>query len=133
MAEAEFKSERLRRLSERAAETRLALSVAGRHLRSSTNLGQRMQTSIRGNLMTWISSAAVVGWVLARLPSRKKKIYIDKATNTVTTAGAAKGGLLLAVLGIVFKVASPFLQKMLVEQMGVLAEKHFVKRPKNRV
>jgi hypothetical protein len=29
----------------------------------------------------WASCAAIVGWLLSRIPARKKKIYIDKSSQ----------------------------------------------------
>ncbi len=126
MAETEFQSERLRDLAVRAADSRRGLSDASRRLKVASDFGQRVQTSIRGNLFVWLGTAAVVGLVLAKLPARRKKIYVGSGVSP--TAETAKGGLLLATAGLLFKIFRPFLQKILVEQIGVLAEKHFSSR-----
>lgn len=125
MAEAESYSERLKLLSERAAASRQALAQAGHSLQASAHIGRRVQTSIRGNLTAWLGSAALVGWVLSKLPARKKKVYVHSAGGT---AEAAKGGLFVAGLGLVFQLVRPLLQKMLVEQVGAYAEKRFAHR-----
>jgi hypothetical protein len=128
MAEAEYHSERLKRLSERAAASRQALSQAGRHLQNSTDLGSRVRSSMQGHLATWVGSAAVIGWVLSRLPARKKKIYVNTGhAASVGPQTAAKSGLFVAIIGLVFKLVQPLLQKIVLEKIGHLAERHLGK------
>ncbi|MEO7932253.1 MAG: hypothetical protein ABIT76_03740 [Chthoniobacterales bacterium] len=128
MAEAEHYNHRLKQLSDRAAASRHSLAHAGRSLAASANVSRRLQTSIRGNLTTWLGSAALVGLVLAKLPARKKKIYIKAGASKGTkaeaeSAGKAKGGLAIALLGLVFQAVRPHLQKLITEQIRAQIEK----------
>ncbi len=128
MAEAEHYAQRIKQLSDRAAASRQRLAYAGRSLESAADFGRRVQTSIRGNLTTWLGSAALIGLVLAKLPSRKKKIYIKAGASKGTKAeaessGKAKGGLAIALLGLVFQAVRPQLQKLITEQIRAQIEK----------
>lgn len=45
-------------------------------LRRKLNIGQEILESIRSHTWEWMSLAASFGWLLSRLPARKKKIYV---------------------------------------------------------
>ena len=45
-------------------------------LRRKLNLGRHILESIRSHPWEWTSLAAGFGWLVSRLPARKKKIYI---------------------------------------------------------
>ena len=45
-------------------------------LRRKLNVGRHILESIRRDPWEWMSLAAGCGWLLSRLPARKKKIYI---------------------------------------------------------
>ncbi len=66
-----------------------------------------------------------MGLVLAKLPARKKKIYVNTKTGTTKKAS---GGLFVAALGVVFQLVRPFLQKFVLQQAKVLAQKHLQQR-----
>ena len=126
MAKTENTTDRLNSLRDRAAKSRASLSEAADDLQHAANISQRMETSIRGNLTTWLGSAALIGLVLAKLPARKKKVYINAKTGK--TSASKKNGILVALLGFAFQMARPFLQKALVEQAHNLADKHRANR-----
>jgi hypothetical protein len=50
-------------------------SLLGRKL----NMKAHFLESIRKHPWEWASGASIVGWLLSRIPSRKKKIYIDSS------------------------------------------------------
>ena len=45
-------------------------------LRRKLNVGRHILESIRSHPWEWTSLAAGFGWLLSRLPARKKKIYV---------------------------------------------------------
>jgi hypothetical protein len=53
------------------------LSLLGRKL----NVGQHILESIRNHPWEWFSSAAIFGWLLSRIPARKKRIYIHSSSQ----------------------------------------------------
>ncbi len=50
-------------------------------LRRDLNVGRHILESIRKHSWEWISSAAICGWLLSRLPVRKKKIYVYESSQ----------------------------------------------------
>jgi hypothetical protein len=50
-------------------------------LRRTLDVRQQIAKSIRHHPLEWVSSGFVSGWLLSRLPARKKKIYIDSANQ----------------------------------------------------
>jgi hypothetical protein len=128
MAETENTDERLKLLATRAEISRRALGNAGADLKSAVNVGRRVETSIRGNMTTWLGSAALIGVILAKLPPRKKKVYVSDKTGKKMQepeSTVKKGGVMVAVFGIIFQMVRPMLQKFVVAQAKTLAEKHF--------
>jgi hypothetical protein len=58
------------------AQARLELSGAGATVRGRIDVPSRISASLRRHSWGWISLAAILGWILSRLPGRKK-IYIE--------------------------------------------------------
>ena len=125
MAQTEITTNRLNSLRDRAAKSREQLSKATGSLEAAANISQRLQTSIRGNLTTWLGTSALIGLVLAKLPARKKKVYINAKSGKSTTP---KRGIFVALLGIAFQLLRPFLQKTLLAQAHILVDKHLANR-----
>ncbi|MGA8654709.1 MAG: hypothetical protein WB586_01045 [Chthoniobacterales bacterium] len=50
-------------------------------LRRNLNVGQHILESIRNHPWAWISNAAIFGWLLSRVPVRKKRIYIYSSSR----------------------------------------------------
>jgi hypothetical protein len=50
-------------------------------LRRTLDVGQQLAESIRHHPLEWVSSGFVFGWLLSRVPARKKKIYIHVANQ----------------------------------------------------
>ena len=50
-------------------------------LRRKLDMKQHFLESIKNHPWEWASCAAIVGWLLSRIPARKKKIYIDNSSQ----------------------------------------------------
>jgi hypothetical protein len=46
-------------------------------LRRKLGMKQHVLESVKNHPWEWASCAAIVGWLLSRIPGRKKRIYID--------------------------------------------------------
>jgi hypothetical protein len=58
------------------AEVRIQLQNELLLLRRNLNIRHYILESIRNHPWEWISSASIFGWILSRVPVRKKRIYI---------------------------------------------------------
>src|ERR1700759_1411289 len=65
-----------KRIVAELARTRVELRDQSLLVRRNLDVGRRMSESLRDHSWGWMSLAAIFGWLLSRLPARKKKIYI---------------------------------------------------------
>src|ERR1700736_1960840 len=68
-----------RRLSERFAISRQQISESSKNFRHAFEFDRyrhSLRKSIGENIYAWMSSAAILGWVLSRIPAKKEKIYV---------------------------------------------------------
>jgi hypothetical protein len=78
MAETHYKKQQIT-----AALTALRVQVQNEasFLRRRLEMKQHVLESIRSHPWEWASCAAIAGWLLSRIPARKKKIYIDNLSQ----------------------------------------------------
>lgn len=131
MAKTTENAQRLRELTSLAENSRISISKAVQDLQQSTQMGHRVEASFRENIYAWMGAAAVVGLVLARLPSRKKKGFLNK--SSAEEMPVAKSAGWLALLGVIFQIFRPILQKILAEQVQSFAANKFAKESPRRV
>jgi hypothetical protein len=121
---AESQDER-KRIAEELARTRVALTDQALLLRRNLDVGQRMSTSAREHTWGWITFAAVFGWILSRLPTRKKKIYIQAKDSEKKKR--QDGGLLMQIWKGIWSIARPvltaYLTKKIAQQVKIAASK----------
>jgi hypothetical protein len=70
-----------RRIINELAEARLGLASSAATVKGRLDIPARLSASFRRNSWSWVSLAAIVGWVLARLPFRRKKIYLEAGSH----------------------------------------------------
>ena len=87
-------------------------------LRRTLNMKQHWLASYQRHPWEWASGAALVGWVLSRLPARKKRIYIQSSTRTSVKNPAE--GWLGKFWKEIWKISKPliaaYIAKVLAEQ-----------------
>jgi hypothetical protein len=66
-----------RRVIEEIARARSELSGVTSAVKEQLNFPRRFTVVWRKYSWTWMGLAALAGWILSRLPSRKKKVYIQ--------------------------------------------------------
>ena len=78
MAEALHKKQQIT-----AALTELRLQVQNEvaHLRCTLDMKKHILESIKNHPWEWASCAAILGWLLSRIPARKKRIYIHSSSQ----------------------------------------------------
>ncbi len=68
-----------RQLSERFAISRQQISESSKNFRHAFEFDRyrhSLRKSIGENIYAWMSSAAILGWVLSKIPAKKEKIYV---------------------------------------------------------
>jgi hypothetical protein len=70
-----------KRIIAQLARRRIELGDQSLLVRRDLDIGSRMSDSLRKHSWGWMSIAAMFGWILSRLPARKKKIYIHAANS----------------------------------------------------
>ena len=68
-----------RQLSERFAISRQQISESFKDFRHAFEFDRyrrSLRKSIGENIYAWMSSAAILGWVLSRIPAKKEKVYV---------------------------------------------------------
>ena len=114
MAEPEDKKQRI---VLELARTRVELAEQSLHVRRNFDVNQHLANSVRQHSWLWMSVAAVFGWILSRLPARKKKVYIQ-STNPQKEKQA--GGVFRLIWNGAWSIAKPVLTAYLTK---VLAQK----------
>jgi hypothetical protein len=99
-------------------EVRVQVQNELSHLRRTFNMKQHLLASYKSHPWEWASGAALVGWLLSRLPARKKRIYIQSSTQTsVKNPGESSLGKFWKE---VWKISKPliaaYVAKVLAEQ-----------------
>jgi hypothetical protein len=112
---AESQDER-KRIAEELARTRVALTDQALLLRRNLDVGRRMSTSVREHTWGWVTFATVLGWILSRLPARKKKIYIQVKDSEKKRR--QDGGLLMQIWKGIWSIVRPVLTTYLTKKIG---------------
>ena len=94
------------RITLELARVRAELGEESLLLRRELDLNRKLVNSVRQHSWVWMSFAAAFGWVLSRLPARKKKIYINSASPQKEKKG---GGVLKLLWKGVWSIAKPVL------------------------
>ena len=97
--------------------TRVDLADQSLLVRQSLDLNQKLTDSVRKHSWAWMSCAAIFGWILSRLPARKKKVYLQSANPPKEKR---RGGALRFIWDGAWSVAKPLLTAYLAK---VLAQK----------
>src|SRR5712675_2237389 len=79
-------------LTAELASARARLSEAGGSLRASLDVPSRAMENFKRHRAAWLGGAALAGFLLSRLPARRKTVFVEKATGKAL-GGAGKAGL----------------------------------------
>jgi hypothetical protein len=117
MAEPEDKKQRI---VLELARTRDELAEQSLFVRRNLDVNQHLANSVRQHSWVWMSVAAVFGWILSRLPARKKKVYIQ-STNPQKEKRVGSG-LLKGVWTAMWSIARPVLVAYLTKRIAQKAK-----------
>src|SRR5690349_15797804 len=108
------------------SRTRSQLAEQSLLVRRNLDVSQHLANSVREHSWAWMSVAAIFGWILSRLPARKKKVYIESTNSQKQKRG---GGFPRLVWNGVWSIIKPllaaFLTKKIAEKARLVGNKGF--------
>ena len=91
-------------------------------LRRNLDIRRYLLESRRRHLWGWMSAAAILGWILSRLPPRKHKIYLQPADLEKFHRKQAGGGLLRPAWEGTWSMTKPFVAAYLAKKIAESAK-----------
>ena len=104
------------------AAARSRLSEAGGALRTALDLPSRAKESFKRHRPTWLGGAALAGLVLSKLPTRRKTVFVERATGKAIGA-SGKLGLMWTAAKFAFDLAAPFVSELAGKRFGDIAKR----------
>lgn len=114
--------ENRRRLVDQLARSRQRLADHSLTVRSKLNVQRQLTETFHRYSWGWMSLAAILGWILSRLPARKKKIYIPAGNTRAATKLTGGLDLGLKIWGAFWSVARPILTAYLTRKFKLKAQ-----------
>ena len=78
MAETHHKK---RQIADALTALRIQVENEASVLRRKLDMKQHFLESIKSHPWEWASGAAIFGWLLSRIPARKKRVYLDSSSQ----------------------------------------------------
>ena len=97
------------------ARGRLAQSMGA--VRQDLDVGRHLKESLRAHKGAFLGGAGVLGLLLAKLPPRKKKIYVERKSKE-RVKDVEKAGIWLLLLQLLFKTFSPAIASIVSDQLS---------------
>jgi hypothetical protein len=95
---------RKQQIIEELAQVRNRLAVQTHVVAEKLNVPRHLATSLHTHSFRWVSAAALVGWVLSRLPPRKQRVYIETGKDgEVRRKRTKEVGLIAALMALAWK------------------------------
>lgn len=109
-----------KRITSKLESQRAELSEQSLILRRNLDISRRMSNSVRKHSWGWMSVAAIFGWLLSRLPARKKKIYIHAAGPE--NRRSYREGFMVQTWKAVWSIAKPLVVAYLTKRIAEKAK-----------
>jgi hypothetical protein len=107
MAEKSGRNKSIDELTAEIAQSRERVTRDLRGLRYEVDFAAKFRRSFREQTVSWLTTAAAVGALVALAPMRKKKIYVDAKSGRKSQKKLVETGFALAVLKIAANMARP--------------------------
>src|SRR2546426_10766779 len=88
-----------------------------RGLRYELDFPRKFRNSFRQQTVAWITAIVVVGTLIAVLPVRKKKVYVDAKSSRKTKRSLLEAGFVLGVLKIAASLLRPAITNFVTKKM----------------
>jgi hypothetical protein len=111
MAEKSGRDKSIDELTAEIAQSRERVTRDLRGLRYEVDFAAKFRRSFREQTISWLTTAAAVGALVALAPMRKKKIYVDAKSGRKSQKKLLETGFALAVL----KIAANMIRPVVVE------------------
>jgi hypothetical protein len=105
-----------RRIGTALSTTRAELNALFLLVRQNLDIRPYLLKSRNKHIWSWMTLAALIGWILSRLPARKEKIYI-RSTDQIRS-GRRGGGLLEPLWNGGWAITKPFLTAYLTKKIA---------------
>jgi hypothetical protein len=102
--------------------TRAELNSLSLLLRRDLDIRRWILESRKKHVRTWMTVAAIFGWILSRLPARKTKIYIQSADPQTPRKKQRSGGLPAALRKSAWLITKPLLVAYLTKKIAEKAK-----------
>ncbi len=95
-------------LTARIATFRAQLSQDLQHVRRDLDVPAQVRSSYLHHKSAWLGGAAVLGWVISRLPARRKKVkvYVDSKDERKLKV-ASQAGMMFGLGRLLFSALQP--------------------------
>lgn len=91
-------------------------------VRRDLDVPAKLRHSYGSNKLFWIAGAAIAGVVLAKLPARKKKVFVEKNSGQKIAREAAGAGILVVALKFAFSALRPAITSFVARRAAVWIE-----------
>ena len=113
MAEKSGRNRSIDELTAEIAQSRERVTRDLRGLRYEVDFAAKFRRSFREQTISWLTTAAAVGALVALAPMRKKKIYVDAKSGRKSQKKLVETGFALAVLKIGANMIRPVVVEFL--------------------
>src|SRR5213592_5182240 len=107
MAEKSGRNKSIDELTAEIAQSREHVTRDLGGLRYEVDFAAKFRRSFREQTISWLTTAAAVGALVALAPMRKKKIYVNAKSGRKSQKKLVESGVALAVLKIAANLARP--------------------------
>ena len=108
----------------RISDAGQALQASAAEMKQKLDVGARVKSSYGKHPGLWNAGAAILGFLLARIPARKKVVYVERSTGeTLGSAGKGGNGFLWGAVKMAAGLAKPLVSMLASQKLGDLAQR----------
>ena len=120
---------RKQQIIEELAQVRSRLATETHLVAEKLNVSRHLATSLHKHSFRWVSAAALVGWILSRLPARTQRVYLEPGKDgEVRRKRTREVGLAAALMAAAWKglwsIAKPMLTAYISRRIAGRTDKH---------